>query len=159
MKKYYLFRHALATKKVSGYGDKIITAKIIPASIPPIEKMAQYLKGVPSDLNVSSEFIRCKETSAIVEKITGKIFVYDKLLTEYYKETFDQFVKRVEKFLNRINMTQCQNVVICTHGAVIAAIKNIILTGSLREDKLLDYPQCGVLLIIKDKNFGQMDFN
>lgn len=155
----YLFRHALATKSLFGYGDKILTAEILPEGIPPIERMADFLKTVPSDFNVCSEIKRCQQTAAIVTKRAKKEFIFDKRLNEYYKESFGQLRDRVKDFLRDIEVTKHKDILICTHGAVVTAIKNLILKNKFTMFQLYDYPKTGVLLIINGKSIKEIDFN
>ena len=155
MKNYYVFRHALATHSVSGYGKDIVSAHILPEGIPPIEKLAQYIKSnnIESDYNVSSEFTRCQETTQIITNITGKIFTTDSRLNEYSaeenysNESFTVFRDRILSFLMDVEQDDTKKTIcICTHGAVIAGIKNILLNGRFSEDLLHDFPPTGVLL-------------
>lgn len=158
-KTLYLFRHALATKSLFGYGDKILTAEILPEGKPPIERMADFLKTVPSDFNVCSEITRCQQTAGIVTEKTGKQFTLDKRLNEYYKESFGQLRDRVKDFLRDIEATKHKDILICTHGAVVTAIKNLILKNKFTMFQLYDYPKTGVLLIINGKHIEELDFN
>ncbi len=162
MKTFYLFRHGLATHSTHGYGDKIITAEILPEGILPIKRMAMFLKTIPSDFQVCSEFIRCRQTAEIVTNIAGKRFMFDGAINEYapeLKEPFNNFQNRVKHFLKDLQQKPFQNIVICTHGAVIAAIKHLIVDGYFREKDLLNFPPCGALLIIEAKTVKQIDFN
>ncbi len=158
-KTFYLFRHALATKSLFGYGDKIVTAEILKEAIPPIERMADFLKTVPSDFNACSEFTRCRQTAAIVTKKTGKQFTLDKRLNEYYDESFGDLRDRVKDFVEDMQTAKHTSILICTHGAVVAAIKNLILKNTFGILKLYDYPKTGVLLIIKGGRVEEIDFN
>ncbi|MBI2430813.1 MAG: histidine phosphatase family protein [Candidatus Levybacteria bacterium] len=158
-KTFYIFRHGLATKSLFGYGDKIVTAELLAEGKPPIEKMANYLKKIPSQFNVCSEFVRCRQTAAIVTKKTGKKFTFDKRLNEYNEESFNDLRDRVKDFLQYIEKSNYQSVLICTHGAVIAAIKNLVLRNKFTLFQLYDYPKTGVLLVIKDGKIEEIDFN
>lgn len=158
-KTFYLFRHALATKSLFGYGDKIVTAQILPEGIPPIKRMAKFLKTIPTDFNVRSEFIRCRQTAAIVTKIAGNQFITDKRLNEYNEESFSNLRNRVKEFLQDMKKSNYKNILICTHGAVIAATKNLLLKNRFGLLNLYDYPKTGVLLIIKDEKIAEIDFN
>lgn len=156
---WYLFRHALATYSTQGYGEEILTASILPEAIPSIEKLAQHLNSVSKSLNLRSELARCEQTTDIITKITGKVFVPDKRLNEFYRETYDALRKRIWNFVDEMFQTKRENLLLCTHGIVIAAIKHILLAGDFSEKHLLDYPACGELLIIKDKKEEVISFN
>lgn len=156
---WYIFRHSLATLSKTGYGDQILTASILPDYTEPIRKMAQFLKSVKESSNFSSELLRCKQTTAIITEVTGKTFTTDPRLNEYYDETFSALYKRVKELTLEIEKTGIENILVCTHGAVTAAMKHIILTGSFLEKDLMDYPQCGELLIIKNQKAEFIDFN
>jgi broad specificity phosphatase PhoE len=158
-KTLYLFRHGLATHSAEGYGDEILTAHVLPEGKPPVKKLAQYLKTVPLDLQISSEIPRCKETAAIVSEVTGKKFNYDRRLNEYYLETFEDFGLRVKSFLNDLNKQNYQYAAICTHGAVIAAIKNFLLKNNFEVEDQLDYPLTGELWILKENKIKKVNFN
>ncbi len=159
MRNFYLFRHGLATHSLDGYGDKIITAAILPEAILPIQRMGTYLCDIPSDFNVSSEFLRCRQTTQIVSDITKKQFLFDSRLNEYYNESFDEFSTRVKSFLQEIEQKNYQDILVCTHGAVIAALKRLILANHLEVSQLNDFPKTGMLLCIKNKNIEEIDFN
>lgn len=161
MKTWYLFRHALSTYSKHGYGDEVLSAQILPSETKPIEQMAQYFLKVPNSINFSSEIIRCIQTAQIISKPTGKQFATDKRLNEYHGESFEEFTIRVTSWLDGIEASQTasENILVCTHGAVIAALKHIILKGTFSEDNALDYPECGELWIIRDKKVESIDFN
>ena len=159
MKNFYLFRHGLATKSLIGYGDKILTATLLPEGVPPIERMAEFLKDIPSDFNVSSEFLRCQQTTKIISDITNKKFVRDVRLNEYYNESFEEFRTRVKNFLQEIETQPYKNIIICTHGAVVAALKNLITKNSFYIFQQFTFPKTGVLMIIKNNTIEEIDFN
>lgn len=156
---YYIFRHSLATLSKEGYGNKILTATILPDYTEPIKKMAQYLKDIKESANFSSEILRCKQTTAIITEIISKEFKTDSRLNEFYNETFEELSLRVQDFVEVIEKTKAENILICTHGAIAAALKHIITEGSFSEEDLLDYPNCGELLIVKNNKTSSIDFN
>ncbi|QQG40718.1 MAG: histidine phosphatase family protein [Candidatus Levyibacteriota bacterium] len=158
-KTFYIFRHGLSTKSLFGYGDKIVTAELLPEGKPPIKKMGKYLKNVSTDFCVRSEFIRCQQTSDIIAKATNKKFINDKRLNEYNDETFDNLRDRTKDFLENIEKSNYKDILICTHGAVIAALKNLILKNKFTIFQLYDYPKTGMLLIIKEGKIEEIDFN
>ncbi|MBI2074742.1 MAG: histidine phosphatase family protein [Candidatus Levybacteria bacterium] len=156
---FYIFRHALATHSKSGYGDKIISAEILPEAIAPIEKMANFFKNISSDYNVSSEYLRCRETAEIISEITNKNFIFDSRLNEFHQETFPQFKNKISSFLDDIKKKRYKNILICTHGAVIAGLKNFIVNGDFNANQLFDYSDCGVLEIIENGRVKKINFN
>lgn len=148
MTTWYLFRHALATENKGGYGDEILSAKILPVGIPPTERMAEYIQHLPKSVNWSSELLRSQQTTNIITKITGRTFVSDARLNEYYNETFEAFRKRIASWLDEMIARNPSVVLVCTHGAVIAGLKHLLLEGEFLESQALDYPKCGELLVI-----------
>lgn len=160
-KTIYLLRHGLATHSKHGYGRKIIDATLLPEGIASTKKIAEYLKDKATDYNVSSEFIRCRETAEIIESITGKKFIFDKRLNENWNnssETFEEFKKRMLDFVDEIRKSPYENILICTHGRVIAAIKNYIIIKEFNKSMVSDFPDCGTLAILKEKSFEVIDF-
>ncbi len=155
---WYIFRHALATRSMSGYGDKILTAQILNEAIPPIESMARYLSKIPESTNVSSTLLRCVQTTEIITRITGKKFLTDSRLNEYFQESFAEFNERVNSWIKDMRGRKTTAVLICTHGAVVAGIKHLLIDGDFSEAQLLDYPNCGELLVIKN-DFRIINFN
>jgi len=124
--------------------------------------MGTYLCNIPSDYHVCSEFLRCRQTAAIISNITGKAFVFDKRLNEYspeIQESFESFQNRVQAFFNDLQTKPYHNILICAHGSVIAAIKNLILADNFEESQLNDFPKTGMLLTIKNKKVEEVDFN
>lgn len=158
MTKWYLFRHALATENKGGYGDEIFTARILPVGIPPIERMAKYIQRLPKSVNWSSELLRSTQTTNIITNSTGRTFVTDARLNEYYNETFEVFRKRIASWLDETIMLHPSVVLVCTHGAVIAGLKHLILEGEFLESQALDYPKCGQFLIVTRKRSTVLDF-
>ncbi len=159
IQEWYILRHGLTAYSTQGYGDKILSARILPEAVFSIEKMGNYLSKVPNSANYSSQLIRCVQTADIITRITGKVFTPDKRLNEFHQETFSEFYERVFSWFKEVNTTQPKCVLVCTHGAVIAALKHMLLEGDFSESQLLDYTQCGELLAIKDKKLEIVDFN
>jgi broad specificity phosphatase PhoE len=158
-KTIYLFRHGLATHSKRGYGKGIVSAHILPEGIPPIQKIGTHLKNISNCLYFSSEFIRCRETNAIVTQLTGKSFDYDSRLNEKYKETIGDVRKRVSEFLKDVSFLPQTNIILCTHGVIIAAIKNLLFSSKFVTKHLVDYPLTGELMIIEEKSFKTINFN
>jgi broad specificity phosphatase PhoE len=158
-KTWYVFRHALATKSASGYGDQILTAGILPEAVEPIKKMAIFLNPIGPSRNFTSEILRCRQTADIITGITKKPFIPDLRLNEYYLEDFAHLSHRINKFLRETSTNNEPNIVICTHGAVIAGMKHYLLGGTFAETDLYDYPACGELVCIENKNYSIKNFN
>jgi broad specificity phosphatase PhoE len=150
MKHWYIFRHGLATHSKNGYGDKILTAEVLPEGIPPVQRIGQYLTLMPYDYGARSEFLRCQQTAAIVTEITGRAFTPDKRLNEHYQETFESVRDRVRLFVDEMNAAPHTHIWVCTHGAVIAALKHLITRGDFTRGDENDYIQPGEILLIKD---------
>ncbi len=157
---YYILRHGMAVRPEVGYGNRVLTAELLPEGIPPIQRLAQYLTYVDTDYQVCSEVLRCRQTAAIVTEATGKQFVIDPRLKEYYQETFDDLCDRAKSFCDEIQRSEYRNVLICTHGAVIAALRHYLTDGYFNRRHELDYTQTGQLLVINDdKSIDVLDFN
>jgi broad specificity phosphatase PhoE len=151
----YLFRHGITfavKEKHSSYGADIYSAEILPEGIPAIEKMAGFLKDIPSEANFCSEFLRCRQTTEIVTKITGKQFNIDSRIGEIiHGEDFGLFSGRIKSFLDGIKEYKGKgNIMICTHGAVMAGIVNWVSTGKFPEENKYIFPPPGVVLHVKD---------
>ncbi|MFA5025185.1 MAG: histidine phosphatase family protein [Candidatus Shapirobacteria bacterium] len=161
MTKYYLFRHGdtFYTKNRQPYPQDNFSVEILPDGIPALEKLAIYLKDINSDFNVSSEYLRCQQSNKIVSNISELDFVNDARLNEFSHEIFDNLVKRLESFINEMKKRQYKTIVVCTHGAVIAGLKNILIGSEYEKREMVDYPRPGVLTVVEDKNINEIDFN
>lgn len=156
---YYIFRHGLATKSKTGYGKHITSAKLLPEAILPIQRLAEFLKDKSTRYNASSEFIRCRETTKIVSKITGKKFVFDKRLNEFYDVPFEEFVDRIKNFLREMKEKKYESVALCSHAAVITIILKLLKNEEVTDnDVYTNYPLPGVLVIVEDKKIEEIDF-
>lgn len=163
MKTLYLFRHGLtaAIKERRTYGDDLLSAEILPEGKPVIERIGMYLKAVPKSKNYSSEFRRCRQTVEIIENISAKEFIFDKRLNEFQTgipETQVQFLARMDSFYLDIQLVSEDDIIICTHGAVIAAILNLSRFGTAEFVEPY-YPDPGILLIVRGEEIKQIDFN
>ena len=133
---------------------------ILPESRKSLEKIGEYLKKVHTDANFTSPFLRCKESAEIVHEVSGKVFRIDPRISELEgKIIFDKFEHDVKSFLDYLNKQKYSSVAICTHGAVIAAIKHLALGGSFHIYQVWDYPNTGNLVIIKNGRLETFDFN
>lgn len=161
MTTYYIFRHGQTknSKYHLPYPKDNRLIKILPEAVPSLKKLAEYLKNVKSDYNVSSEYLRCRQSTDIVTKISGLNFERDRRLNEKSQESFEDFKKRVKSFLEDMEKENYKTVVICTHGAVIAAMRRLLLKKSVRVTNLPFYPKTGVLMIIKGNEIKYVDFN
>ena len=158
-KTIYLVRHGLSTHSTHGYGKKKLTAPMLQEGIPAILRLSTALKKLPDSANISSEIIRCRETAAIISQVTGKKFTFDKRLNEAYHETIGEIRQRVVSFLTDISHQPQTHVIICTHGVIIAAIKNLLVAEKFVTRQQYDYPQAGELVIVRGKNVETINFN
>lgn len=156
----YIFRHGMAVHPHEGYGSRVLTAELLPEGIPPIRRLAHYLRGVPSDYQACSEVLRCRQTAGIVTEITGKPFVIDPRLREYHQERFEELAERTRAFADELAQRRASNPLVCTHGAVIAALRHYLLDGRFDRAHETDYVQTGQMLVIHDDNSVEvLDFN
>ncbi len=159
-KTFYIFRHALATHSKHGYGKGRFTTGILPEGVPATERMATHLKKVGESANISSEVIRCRETSEIIARIAGKEFTFDKRLNESgFTETIDGVRERAQDFLNDVCHFPQSDILICSHGKIVAALKNLLIHDKFVTKDLYDYPLTGELLVIKDGKIKTLNFN
>lgn len=169
--RFLIFRHGIATHSTAGYGDQVLTAGLLPEAYPVIERLAKHLASIRSQLNFSSEILRCRQTAEIVTKHTGKFFRFDPRLNEYHGETFEQFATRVRSVLEDLvsdadDIARKKNLphgsatlMICTHGAVIAAIKHFLLEDHFLQKDELDYTTPGQLMDVHGSDVSLLDFN
>jgi broad specificity phosphatase PhoE len=158
--KFYIFRHGetYQTKYNLEYEDEQLTSRVLPEGLPETKRLANYLKGVNSDANLSSEILRCRETVEIVSKISGKEFSFDKRLNEFLEDDFEKLKKRLKDFIDDIKKQNYKSVLICTHGAVIAGLKHLLTEGKFEITDLTDFPQPGSLLILEGKSVELVSF-
>lgn len=155
----YLFRHGLATLNPNGYGDQIVTAELLPEGLEAVTRLAEFLKTQPYDSGFRSEFKRCQQTASKVTQITGRGFTPDPRLNEFHLESFEQYQTRVESWWRWLEQQSYQHVWVCTHGAVAACLKNLMMKGFFELDDRLDYPSTGELWIIDQGKLEYHDFN
>ncbi|MBI1863719.1 histidine phosphatase family protein [Candidatus Woesebacteria bacterium] len=159
----FLLRHAETFATINSepgkekYHDKVLTADILKSTVTPIIEISKYLKKIDTEKNLTSPVKRCRQTVEIITKHSAKKFEIDEDLREYYMENFESLKNRVENLVKKTN--KYKNVLICTHGAVIAGIKHLILENDFKFEDIHDYPKPGVLIIIKDKKIEEKDFN
>lgn len=143
------------------YGDQVFSAEILPEGRPAIEHLARYLKDIPDSLNLSSPFNRCLQTVEIVTEITGKEFVADPRLNEIAAGKIElphHFQKRVKSIYDEAQNSPFENVLICTHSAVLSALIKLITHSHWPWFMLKTIPP-GVLIISEGKTMSQIDFN
>lgn len=146
--KFYLFRHGLAVKPGHDYKDTIVTASLLPEGKADVIKLANKFKKIDTDLNICSEYLRCQQTAAIVTQITGKKFITDPRVNEFHPRNFTKFKNRIQNFLNDVQSQNKKNILISTHGAVIAAITHLLKEGDFKPKHELDYPREAGLRVI-----------
>lgn len=158
---YYIFRHGetFSTRDKVPYGDRQYEAEILPEGIPAIKRLAEYIKYTKTDFHYTSQIMRCLQTSQIVTEITGKKFEQEQLFNEFLEESFLEFKDRVSIVVERLQAQRGRSYLICTHGAVISALKHLIIYGEYDEHDLMDFPLPGTLMIINNTGSEIVDFN
>ena len=123
--------------------------------------MAEFLKDAQTDFNVSSPFLRCRQTVEIIEEITENEFVFNPLLHDiiHSEESVKDVAKRITKFYEELTSHNYKAVAICSHGFPIAMLKSLATEGNVDMSKLMDYPTPGILVTIRDKKVSFKDFN
>lgn len=170
MTTFYIFRHGNTknTEGVNSLVKRFVSVgggsrdlPILPKSRYALEKIGEYLKNIPTDANFTSPYLRCRQSSEIVEEKTGKKFIVDERIRELRDDLKGalKFEKRVKEFLDEIEKKEYKSVAICTHGAVIAAIKHIVREGRFFYFQGIDFPSPGKLMILKDKKVEILNFN
>lgn len=161
--KFYIFRHGetFATKAGKGYGVRMFSAPILSEATPALSRMGIYLKDVPTDYNISSALKRCRQTVEIIGKESGKEFVFDKRLNDYFLESAHHFTNRIKQVVAEIEEKQYSSVAICTHGACISVLISLL---TAKKDMAITYnyfkfPPPGVLTIIEGNNVQEVNFN
>lgn len=159
--KYYIFRHGetFASLNSVPYGEEQETAEILPEGVPAIKKLAEHLRTVHTDVNYTSRYLRCLQTSQAVSQITGKEFTRHELLGEYVEPTFGEFKTRMEKLVEELEKSQKTSFLLCTHGGVISALKHLLIYGKYEESDLMDYPVPGTLMVITSSGSEVLNFN
>lgn len=161
--KLYIFRHGMTfqTKNNIDYTPQnYLTSPILPEGIPAIESIGRFLKSVKTDVNYTSPVLRCIQTVEIVSEISGKNFLPNDRLTEFatWAETFDKFRNRAKEFISYLGNQKVETVSVCTHGALISALKHLFINNEYDFKDLTDYPLPGIVTIINDNNLEEIDF-
>jgi broad specificity phosphatase PhoE len=163
----YIFRHGDTTEtdkwwlKFIGRNYNSHNIKILPKARVALERIGSFLKGVKTDADFTSPYIRCIESSDIVGRISNKKYTVDKRIQELEREYRDLvgFNKRVTSFFNEIVGKNYSAISICTHGAVMGALKHLVIEGRFHRFQIWDYPAPGNLIIIKDGKVEKINFN
>lgn len=164
-KTYYILRHSetfvtQSKRIIRWYGFKIFSAHILPLGNPVTEKIAKYLKDIPTDINICSEYLRCRETAEIVSRITHKKFIYDKRVNEFFFETFWHFKKRLRRFNKDMESSDAKVILICTHEAVITTLIAILTGKKITLRSLFsNHLHPGNMIIITGNKVKTIDFN
>lgn len=158
---FYIFRHGVTfySKTNTPYPADQNSADILQEGIPATEKIGKYLKNIKTDGNFCSEIYRCRQTSEIVSKISGKKFVFDHNLNEYIENQFDEFNVQIKEFLKFLKRNNLKSIAICTHGAVIAGLKHLITEGEFKSEQIFDFPNPGIITKIENLEVEEIDFN
>lgn len=159
----YIFRHAETyySKMHLPYGKDVETADILPEGVPPIRRLAKYLKDKETDANFTSPYLRCVKTSAIVTEVTEKKFTIDERLHDWNQaiETTEQMAKRIEDLWIFLNQKGFKGVLVCTHGYPISVLTSLAQTGKFDLSNLDNFPNTGTLVEIVNGDYKLLDFN
>jgi len=160
-KTYYIFRHGetFATKQNRWYWHKLYSATILEEGKPSVLRLATHLKNIPTEYNVSSPFLRCRQTAQLVTEITGKKFEFDSRLGERTFELPWRYRNRILKFINDMEASSYENILICTHAAVIRVLVAHLTRKDLSLREKIVAPRPGVLSIIKEGKITEINFN
>lgn len=167
MTDFYIFRHG-DTERTNNIFFKFFVGikdsrslNILPKAIPALIKIGKFLKDMPTEENYRSPYLRCDQSAQIVTKYSDKKFKVDDRIREFENngEKFSDFYARVSSFLDDVQKMNYSAVSICTHGAVMAALKHLIVNGKFDHYQIFDYPAPGVLLIIKGGKIEKIDFS
>src|SRR5687768_16016928 len=125
---FYIFRHGetFATKAGKGYGVRMFSASILPEATPALSRMGLYLKNISTDYNISSALKRCRQTVEIIGQESGKEFVFDKRLNDYFLESAYHFTNRIKQVLLEMEEKNYSSIAICTHGACISVLISLL---------------------------------
>lgn len=163
-KTYYLFRHGetfvtQSKGKKLWYGLHHFSAHTLPGGLKKTESIGKYLQNKPIDYYVSSQYLRCKETAAIVAKSTHKDFSFDKRLNSFFIETPWHFKKRLQNFLADMESSEFQSIAICTHGLVLLVLMMLLTKKRFSFKEIFIHPSPGQLLIIENGKLQIVNFN
>jgi len=161
--KLYVFRHGVTyfSKNGLNYGEHLKDAKILPEGVPAIEKIAEYLKNIKSDINYTSPYLRCIQTTNIITRITSKKFEVDENLIDFDPQTENRsiVIKRMLTFSKKLESQKPESATVCTHGFPINTLIAYFTKGFVREADLDNFPDPGILITIEDKKAKFNNFN
>ncbi len=150
---FYLFRHGLATHSQNGYGDRALTAGLLPEAYPAVEKLADFLSQFTFNLRLVSPVLRCQQTMEVVSKKIGQEFATDNRVIEYYPEIFPPFQQRMVELTADLEQQSAECIAICTHGGVIAGLTHLLRGEQFTETNLMDHPlPAGLVILSTDLN-------
>jgi hypothetical protein len=66
---------------------------------------------------------------------------------------------RAKKLVEKLEEKRKTSYLLCTHGAVISAIKHLLIYGDYKYENLMDFPVPGTLMIIDSSGSEVLDFN
>jgi broad specificity phosphatase PhoE len=166
MTDFFIFRHGDTKDSgnllagLIGHMNDSHSLPILPKGIPALERIGKYLKDIPTDADFCSPYMRCTDSAKIAGTLAKKSYLPDKRIGEFeHDENFSSLLTRVKSFLSEIDKKNYSAVSICTHGAVIAAIKHLKTNGKFLFFQVLDYPMPGNLIIIKNGKVEDLNFN
>ncbi len=153
-KTWYIFRHGLAAHG-RYQGEEKLTADVLPEGKPAVIEMAEYLAQFEFDYFVSSPIPRTLTTAEIVSQKIGLDFEVDERIKDIYLESMAELRARVYEFWQELAASSRQQLLISTHGVIIAALRHFIIDGNFSDEQAYDFPDVASLLIIED---GQQTF-
>jgi len=161
VKTFYLFRHGQTyySKNEIPYGTNEHTADILDEARPPIEQIGQFLSTVPIDTAFRSELRRCEQTAHIIESTVQFRFTPTPLCNEFMEDSFEAFYKRMQTLTEMLEKASGDGIAVCTHGAVIAALKKMLLGQEFGAHDLMYYPKTGVVVKVSEGKLLELDFN
>lgn len=158
---YYIFRHGLtdAVKRKTWYWGTLYSAPILDEGKQSIERLGLYLRDNEIDYAVSSQFLRCRQTTDIVSEILRKNFVIDRRIGEYVCEFPWSFRRRIRDLVTDLESSPYEHITICTHSLVIETLIHLLTNRPFSLLRGIHSPSPGVLTIIANGKITQQDFN
>ncbi len=158
--KWYVFRHGetFYTRDGVNYGDKQLTISILDEGVPALMRMGEYLKKENISEWYSSPFKRCVDSMKVVKEVAGGGYKTDERMGEFYKKDWGQFVEGIREFLGEIEKKGIEKVGVCTHGAVLAGIRHLLIEGVFEREQMHEHPDPGVLWIIEKGKLEKISF-
>lgn len=151
----YLFRHGETyySKHKIPYGKEVESAGIIPEGVSQIKEIAVKLNKEGVKIIYSSPIKRCAQTAELIQKEVSaiKVIFYQGLEEEKVTrglESLKELTQRIETFLSEIKDSGLKKVGVCSHGWPLAVMISLLKKGTVNKFDLLNYPECGELIII-----------